>query len=270
MMYGDKVNRVRGILTPHGEPSIRVLSFADEVSTAHAFIMAAAEDVFQQRLQKAIELMPDFDSDALYRAGDYVVAKLPNGEKGKRPKLLPKFRGLFLVLKTEGNNGSSVTCRNTADETIEVIHAQDLMPIDLRAVENADEIITLGAGLLAVPEWLVSEIHDHRYTATLQRPASILDSELTSLSFRCFYKGMPEAEAWWWNEYKDIKHLTLLQSYIKKVRNLIPSTLANGVSFDKATVAQLQSFCRYHNIVVPQNATKRIIIDAIKAQAELK
>ena len=268
MMYGDKVNRVRGILTPHGEPSIRVLSFADEVSTAHAIIMAAAEDVFQQRFQKAIELMPDFDSDALYRAGDYVVAKLPDGEKGKRPKLLPKFRGLFLVLKTEGNNSSSVTCRNTADESIEVIHAQDLMPIDLRAIENADEIVTLGAGLLAVPEWLVSEIHDHRYTATLQRPASIIDSELTSLSFRCFYKGMPEAEAWWWNEYKDIKHLTLLQSYIRKVRNLIPSTLANGVSFDRATIAQLQSFCRYHNIVVSQGATKRTIIDAIRAQAE--
>jgi hypothetical protein len=84
MMYGDKVNRVRGILTPHGEPSIRTLSFTDEVSTAHAFIMAAAEDNFQQRLQKARSLMPDFDPDTLHRAGEYVVASLPNGEKGKR------------------------------------------------------------------------------------------------------------------------------------------------------------------------------------------
>jgi hypothetical protein len=268
MMYGDKVNRIRGILTPHGEPSVRTLSFADEVSTAHAFIMAAAEDIFQHRLQKARSLMPDFDPDTLYRAGEYVVASLPNGEKGKRPKLLPKFRGLFIVLKTEGNNGSSVTCRNVADDTVEVIHAQDLMPIDLRAIENADEIITLAAGLLAVPEWLVSEIHDHRYTATQQKPTTILESELSSLSFRCFYKGLPEAEAWWWNEYKDIKHLTILQSYIQSVRNLIPSTLANGTSFDRATIAQLLTFCRHYNIVIPQNATKQIIIHSIRSRAE--
>ncbi len=268
MMYGDRVNRVRGILTPHGEPSMRTLSFADEVSTAHALIMAAAEDIFQQRLQKALSLMPDFDPDNLYRAGDYVVASLPSGEKGKRPKLLPKFRGLFIVLKTDGNNGSSVTCRNVADDTIEVIHAQDLMPIDLRAIENADEIITLAAGLLAVPEWLVSEIHDHRYTATLRKPTAIIESELSSLSFRCFYKGLPEAEAWWWNEYKDIKHLTLLQSYIRSVQNLIPSTLANGIPFDRATIAQLLSFCRHYNIVVPQNAAKQIIIARIRSRAE--
>lgn len=77
-MYGDKVNRVRGILTPHGEKSIRTMEFASEVGTAHAIIMAAAEDAFQLRLQKAISLMPDFDPDKLYRPRDYVVATVPS------------------------------------------------------------------------------------------------------------------------------------------------------------------------------------------------
>lgn len=209
-----------------------------------------------------------FDPDTLYRPGDYVVAVVPYNQKGKRPKLLPKFRGLYIVLKIEGNNGSSVTCRNVADDTIEIIHAQDLMPIDLRAIENADEIITLAAGLKAVPEYIVGEIHDHRYSSTHQRPVAIIDSELSSLEFRCFYKGLPENEAWWWNNFNDIKHLTVLKEYVKRIQKIIPQTLANGTIFDKATVSQLLSYCRHYNIDIPANATKQIIINAIRSRAE--
>jgi hypothetical protein len=75
-------------------------------------------------------------TDAGFTVGEYVVAVVPPNQKGKRPKLLPKVRGLFIVLKTEGNNGSSVTCRNVHDETIEIIHAQDLLPIDLKAFQS--------------------------------------------------------------------------------------------------------------------------------------
>jgi hypothetical protein len=230
--------------------------------------MAAAEDAFQLRLKKAISLMPDFDSDKLYRPGDYVVAIVPYNQKGKRPKLLPKFRGLYIVLKTEGNNGSSVTCRNVADDTIEIIHAQDLLLIDLRAIDSADEVITLAAGLKAVPEYIVGDIHDHRYSSTHKKPTAIIDSELSSLEFRCFYKGLPENDAWWWNNFNDIKHLVVLKEYIQRVKNLIPQTLANGTSFEKATISQLLSFCRHYKIDVHANSTKQAIINAIRSQAE--
>jgi hypothetical protein len=199
MMYGDKVNRIRGILTDHGESSIRIVgpNFASEVSIAHALIMSAAEDFFQERLKKALDHMPDFDSDMVYRPGEYVVAIVPPNQKGKRPKLLPKVRGLYIVLKTDGNNSSSVTCRNVHDDTIEIIHAQDLMPIDLKAIDTADEILTLAAGLKAIPEYVVVRISDHRFTATSLRPISLKNVDLESLSFLCHYSGLPEEESTW-------------------------------------------------------------------------
>ncbi len=266
MMYGDMVNRIRGILTPHGESSIRIMGtdFAKEVSVAHAIIMSAAEDFFQARLKKALQTMPDFDADMVYRPGDYVVAILPPNKKGKRPKLLPKVRGLYIVLKTEGNNSSSVTCRNVHDDTIEIIHAQDLLPIDLRAIDNADEIMTLAAGLKAIPEYIVVEISDHRYTSTMMRPNSLQSVELESLSFLCHYSGLPAEESTWWNQYKDVKHLAVLKTYLEKVDKIIPATLANGNAFEDSTVGQLKSFAKHYNIPVLNGDSKQVIIAKIQ------
>jgi len=271
MMYGDKVNRIRGILTAHGESSIRIVgpSFAAEVSIAHALIMSAAEECFQNRLRKALNAMPDFDADKVYRPGEYVVAIVPANQAGKRPKLLPKVRGLYIVLKTEGNNGSSVTCRNVHDDTIEIIHAQDLKPIDLSAIESADEILTLASGLKATPEYIVVRISDHRFTATSMRPPSLRDVDLNSLSFLCHYSGLPEEESTWWNQYKDVKHLALIAKYLEEADSIIPETIANGTAFDDSTVAQLKSFARHYDIAISDRDTKSVIIIKIqRARAE--
>lgn len=271
MMYGDKVNRIRGILTDHGESSIRVVgpNFASEVSIAHALIMSAAEDFFQERLKKALDHMPDFDSDMVYRPGEYVVAIVPPNQKGKRPKLLPKVRGLYIVLKTDGNNSSSVTCRNVHDDTIEIIHAQDLLPIDLKAIDTADEILTLAAGLKAIPEYVVVRISDHRFTATSMRPNSLRNVDLESLSFLCHYSGLPEEESTWWCQYKDVKHLALMRPYLDLADSIIPETIANGNSFEDSTIAQLKSFARFYHIPILDRDSKAIIIGKIQsARAE--
>lgn len=271
MMYGDKVNRIRGILTAHGESSLRIVgpNFAAEVSVAHALIIAAAEDFFQERLKKALQNMPDFDADMIYRPGEYVVAIVPPNQKGKRPKLLPKVRGLFIVLKTEGNNGSSVTCRNVHDDTIEIIHAQDLLPIDLKAIETADEILTLASGLTAIPEYIVVRISDHRFTATSMRPPSLRNIDLESLSFLCHYSGLPEEESTWWNQYKDVKHLALMRTYLEQADSIVPETIANGDAFEDSTVAQLKSFARHYNIPILDRDNKSTIINKIhRARAD--
>jgi hypothetical protein len=187
---------------------------------------------------------------------------------------MAKVRGLYLVLKTEGNNGSSVYCRNVHDDTVEIIHAQDLFPIDLRAIESADEIMTLAAGLKSVPEYIVTEISDHRYTATMVRPSSLQSVDLESLSFLCLYSGLPAEESSWWNQYKDVKHLTLLKKYLDEVNHLIPQTLANGKSFEDATVSQLRSFAKHYNISIlhsdlKQNIILKIQIARTEAQSRL-
>ena len=198
-----------------------------------------------------------------------MVAVVPPNQKGKRPKLLPKVRGLFIVLKTEGNNGSSVTCRSVHDDTIEIIHAQDLLPIDLKAIETADEILTLASGLRAIPEYIVIRISDHRFTSTSMRPSSLRSIDLESLSFLCHYSGLPEEESTWWNQYKDVKHLVLLRNYLDQADSIIPETIANGSTFEHSTVTQLKSFARHYNIPILDRDNKATIIIKIqRARAE--
>jgi hypothetical protein len=213
--------------------------------------------------------MPDFDSDMVYRPGEYVVAVVPPNQKGKRPKLLPKVRGLYIVLKTDGNNSSSVTCRNVHDDTIEIIHAQDLLPIDLKAIDTADEILTLAAGLKAIPEYVVVRISDHRFTSTSMRPNSVRNVDVESLSFLCHYSGLPEEESTWWCQYKDVKHLSLMRPYLDIADSIIPETIANGNSFEDCTIAQLKSFAHHYHIPILDRDSKAIIICKIQsARAE--
>jgi hypothetical protein len=248
MMYGDSHNHVRGILTAHGVAKLRDVNHTHDYSNAHGMIMAADLDFQDERIAKALSLMPPLDPSMLYRTGDYVVAKLPMGDR--RPKLSPKFRGLFLVLKTEGNNGSSVHVRNVVNDKVEVIHAQDLFPVDLSVLSSSDEVLAVAAGLVAVPEYLVSKVTNHRFTSTQSKDSLILTSHLPALSFLCHYNGMPENESLWWNEYKDVSHLAVVQNYIAKSRRLIPDVAADGQPLVKHNVPSLLAFMRLHNVPV--------------------
>jgi hypothetical protein len=263
MMYGDSHNHVRGILTPHGVAKLRTVNHAHDYSVAHGLIMAADHDFQNIRIQKALDLMPQVDPSMLYRTGDYVIAKLPPGDR--RPKLSPKFRGLFLVLKTEGNNGSSVHVRNVVNDQVEVIHAQDLLSIDLSVLSSSDDILAVASGLVAVPEYLVCKVTDHRFTSTQHRDPVILASHLPALSFLCHYNGLPDSESLWWNEYKDVSHLALVQNYIARSRRLIPDVAADGRSLDDHNVPSLLAFMRLHNI--PFVSRKKVdLLNAIQTE----
>ncbi len=61
---------------------------------------------------------------------------------------------------------------------------------------------------------------------------------------------MPENESLWWNEYKDVSHLTLVQTYIARTRRLVPDIAADGQQLSSHNVPSLLAFMRLHNITV--------------------
>jgi hypothetical protein len=268
MMYGDGTNRLRGILLPFGEPNIREdlgEGLAARISRGHAFIMAAAEDYHQERIQKVLDAMPTFSQTMIYQVGDYVVAILPHNVR-KKSKLQVKYRGIYLVVGTSGENNSTVSCRCPVTDTICDIHAEQLRPINLQTLASTEEITALAAKLLNEPEFVVTSIDDHRIIATRKKPSIFpaSDSVLSTLEFHCHYLGMPASQDTWWNHYKDIRHLPLLQKYIDRVRQKIPSCLANGNEFESATIPQLMSFAKGYNIPIAQGSKKEIIIESIR------
>jgi hypothetical protein len=200
MMYGDGVNRLRGKLLPFGESRLREelgSDLAARISEGHAFIMANAEDFQQERIKNALEAMPEFTRDMIYQVGDYVVAVLP------KHKLQPKFRGIFLVIGTSGENNSTIQCRCPVTDTITDIHAQDLSPIDLKTLASSEELTAVAAKLLNKPEFVVTSIESHRYIATRKKPTKFPTSEsgIRSLEFHCGYLGMPDEQSTWRNHY---------------------------------------------------------------------
>ena len=269
MVYGDGANRIRGILLPFGEASVREelgAGLAARISERHAFIMAAAEDYQQERIKIALEAMPEFTRDMIYQVGDYVVAILPTNVHQKH-KLQPKFRGIFLVVGTSGENNSTVQCRCPVTDTITDIHAQDLRPIDLKTLASSEEITAWAAKLLNEPEFVVTSIEDHRYIATRKKPTKFPTSEsgIRSLEFRCHYMGMPDEQSTWWNHYKDISHLPLLTKYIEEASLSVPTLLANGKSFESATIAQLKTFADEYHIRILPGSNKQSMIESIRA-----
>jgi hypothetical protein len=270
MMFGDSVDHIRGILTPFGKEKTRTFGpcWASAVSENHSIIMATADAYQIQRLEQCLNAMPDFDGDHVYQPGEYVVSVLPTGMR--RPKLNPQFRGLYLVYRTSGNNESTVHCKSVMDETITEIHARDLRPIDLSVLASIDEIRGLAAKLLSVPEWVVSEIQDHRISITSEKPDVITDATLPTLEFLCFYKDMPASESYWWNRYNDLSHLPLLKKYLDTVRNLIPQTGADGRSLHLHSIPSLKVFCRSYGISIGDATLKHEILRLIDEQRSVR
>ena len=264
MIYGDSVDHVRGILTPFGKAKVRMFGpcWASTVSENHSVIMAAADEYQTQRLDQCLLAMPSFDSDHVYQIGEYVVAVLPNGMR--RPKLNPQFRGLFLVCRTSGNNDSTVHCKSVLDDSITEIHARELRPINLTVLADVDEVRGLAAKLLSVPEWVVSDIHDHRISITGERPEVLTDAMLPSLEFLCFYKDMPVSETYWWNRFSDVSHLPLLQKYIETARKSIPMCGADGRALHLHSVPSLKVFCRSYGISLGDSSLKNDILGLIE------
>jgi hypothetical protein len=265
MMYGDCANRLRGILQPFG-PKVRAElgpGFARKTSEAHAFITAAAEDYHQQRIRAAISKMPAYDVNRVYRQGDYVVAVLPDATR--KPKLQLQYRGIFLVVKTTGNNGSTVHCRCPVTDSVVLIQAQDLRLLDLRILASSDEVTAWAAKLLSVPEYVVVKISNHRFSTT-HLTADFCDTDLPAMEFLCHYKLEPPQDQCW-NTYDTVRDLTLLDSYIASVRNRIPAIALNGRDFEDCTVVSLRHFCRTFNIDVSDLHRKSDIIGAIRQAA---
>jgi hypothetical protein len=267
MMYGDGTNRLRGILLPFGEANIREdlgEGLAARISTGHAFIMAAAEDYQQERIAKALAAMPEFSPSMIYQVGDYVAAVLPPNMH-KKSKLQVKYRGIYLVVGTTGENNSTVSCKCPVTDIVCDIHAEQLRPLDLNALASSEEITALAAKLLNEPEFVVTSIDNHRLISTRKKPSAFpIDSMLSTMEFHCLYLGMPEDQSTWWNHYRDIKHLPLLQQYIDQARNKIPSVLANGKDFESATILQLLTFAKEYNISVVKGSKKESIIESIR------
>jgi hypothetical protein len=265
MMYGDCANRLRGILQPFG-PKVRAElgpGFARKTSEAHAFITAAAEDYHQQRIRAAISKMPAYDVNRVYRQGDYVVAVLPDATR--KPKLQLQYRGIFLVAKTTGNNGSTVHCRCPVTDSVVLIQAQDLRLLDLRILASSEEVTAWAAKLLSVPEYVVVKISNHRFSTT-HLTSDFCDTDLPAMEFLCHYKLEPPQDQCW-NTYDTVRDLTLLDSYIASVRNRIPAIALNGRDFEDCTVVSLRHFCRTFNIDVSDLHRKSDIIGAIRQAA---
>ena len=268
MLYGDSVDHVRGILTPFGKEQVRTFGpcWASTVSENHSVIMAKADEYQIQRLEQCLGAMPNFDGDRIYQPGEYVVAVLPVGMR--RPKLNPQFRGLYLVLRTSGNNESTVHCKSVLDDSVTEIIARDLRPIDLSVLASVDEIRGLSAKLLSIPEWVISDIQDHRISVTRERPEVITDVMLPTLEFLCFYKDMPASESYWWNRYVDVSHLPLIQKYLETVRKLIPSTGADGRLLHFHSLASLKVFCRSYSISIEGLSLKSELLIAIDTERD--
>ena len=263
MMYGDCANRLRGILQPFG-PKVRAElgpGFARKVSEVHAFISAAAEDYHQQRIRIALSRMPGYNPDRIYRHGDYVVAILP--AESRKPKLLLQYRGIFLVTKTTGNNGSTVHCRCPVTDEIVTIQAQDLRLLDLRVLATSEEVTAWAAKLLSVPEYVVTKISNHRFSAT-RLTSAFSDNDLPAMEFLCHYKLEPPQDQCW-NSYDTIKDLKLLDSYISNVRNRIPLRALNDREFEDCAVVSLRHFCKTFAIDIQDLQRKPDIIAAIRS-----
>jgi len=262
MMYGDAANRLRGILLPYG-PKVRAElgpNFASRTSEIHAFIMAAAEEFHQERIKKALQKMPAYNCEKIYRQGEYVVAILP--ENSRKSKLQPQYRGIYLVTKTSGNNSSTVHCRCPVTDEVVTIQAQDLRLLDLRVLASSEEKTAWAAKLLNVPEYVVINISDHRFAATKTK-GDFSDRDLPAMEFLCHYKMNPPQDQCW-NEYELIKDLKLLDSYINTVRNRIPIRALNGRDFEDCTVVSLKHFCKTYGIGIDDVHNKADIIARIR------
>jgi hypothetical protein len=262
MMYGDCANRLRGILQPFGSKVRAELgpNFASKTSEAHAFILAAAEEYHQERIRKALQKMPAYDRNKVYRQGEYVVAILP--ENGRKHKLQLQYRGIYLVVRTSGNNDSTVHCRCPVTDEVVTIQAEDLRLLDLRVLASSEEITAWAAKLLSVPEYVVLNISDHRFAATKTK-GDFSDRDLPAMEFLCHYKMNPPHDQCW-NEYELIKDLKLLDSYINMVRNRIPIRALNGKEFDDCTVVSLKHFCKTYDIRIDDVHNKSDIIARIQ------
>ena len=111
--------------------------------------MAAADDLQQKRLATALSKMPDYNPDKVYTQAEYVVTVLPS--ESRKHKLAPQYRGLYLVVKTSGNNNSTVHCRCPVTDTIHSIQAQDLRLLDLRVLASTEEVTLWAAKLCNTP-----------------------------------------------------------------------------------------------------------------------
>jgi len=263
MMYGDCANRLRGILQPFG-PKVRAElgpGFARKTSEAHALITAAAEDYHQNRIRIALSKMPDYNSERTYLQGDYVVAVLPAATR--KPKLQPQYRGIYFVTKTTGNNGSTVHCRCPVSDEIVTIQAQDLRLLDLRVLATSEEVTAWAAKLLSVPEYVVTKISNHRFSAT-RLTSAFSDNDLPAMEFLCHYKLEPPQDQYW-NSYDTIKDLKILDSYISNVRNRIPLRALNDREFEDCTVVSLRHFCKTFAIDIQDLQRKPDIIAAIRS-----
>jgi hypothetical protein len=263
MMYGDAANRLRGILLPFG-PKVRAElgpNFASRTSEIHAFIMAAAEEFHQERIRKALQKMPAYNREKVYRQGEYVVAVLP--ENSRKPKLQPQYRGIYLVTKTSGNNDSTVHCRCPVSDEVVTIQAQDLRLLDLRTLASSEEAAGWSAKLLNVPEYVVVDISNHRFTAT-RVTSDFSDTDLPGMEFLCHYKMQPPHDQHW-NEYEAVKNLKLLDLYINKIRNRIPLLALNGKEFEDCNVVSLKHFCKTYSIDISNVNIKAEIVAKIRA-----
>ena len=262
MMYGECANRLRGILQPHGAKVRTELgpNFASKTSEAHAFIIAAAEEYHQERIRKSLQQMPAYDRDKVYRQGEYVVAVLP--ENSRKHKLQLQYRGIYLVVKTSGNNDSTVHCRCPVTDEVVTIQAQDLRLLDLRVLASSEEKTAWAAKLLSVPEYVVVTISDHRFAATKTK-GDFSDRDLPAMEFLCHYKMNPPQDQCW-NDYELLKDLKLLDSYINTVRNRIPLRALNGKEFEDCTVVSLKHFCKTYGIGIDDVHIKNDIIARIR------
>ena len=260
MMYGDCVDRLRGILLPFG-PKLRAElgpSFASKTSDAHAILMAEADALQQKRLAAALSKMPEYNPDKTYKQGEYVVAILPS--ESRKHKLAPQYRGLYLVVKTSGNNNSTVHCRCPVTDTIHSIQAQDLRLLDLRVLASSEEVTAWAAKLCNEPEYLVTDITDHRFSSTKVKEP-LVDRDLTALEFKCFYKD----GSFVWNPYAFISQLQQLETYIRIAKRHIPTKALNGNEFEDCVVPALKHFAKNFDVDITQSTTKQAIIVAIRA-----
>jgi hypothetical protein len=77
--------------------------------------------------------------------------------------------------------------------------------------------------------------------------------------------GMPDEKSTWWNHYKDIRHLPLLTKYIEEASLSVPTLLANGKSFESATIAQLKTFADEYRIRILPGSNKQSMIESNRA-----
>ena len=192
--------------------------------------------------------------------GDYVTAILPQGMR--KPKIQAQFRGIYLVVDIKGDNGSIVRCRCPVDNTIREIHADQLRILDLRILQQSEEITAWAAKLLNIPEYVVTSISSHRFAST-KIHADFSDKDLPGMEFLCHYK-LPPPNNECWNRYQEISNLKLLDAYIMQVRRKIPVKCLNDKEFEDCSIISLKHFCRTYEIIIDNVTRKSDIIKIIK------